>query len=33
MTQQRIAERLGLPAGAVKVHVTQGGGSFGRHLF
>ncbi len=24
---------LGLPPTAVKVHVTQGGGSFGRHLF
>ncbi|HEY2427358.1 MAG TPA: molybdopterin cofactor-binding domain-containing protein, partial [Acidimicrobiales bacterium] len=30
---QTIAQDLGLPQSAVKVHVTQGGGSFGRHLF
>ncbi|MDP9793301.1 isoquinoline 1-oxidoreductase beta subunit [Catenuloplanes nepalensis] len=28
-----IAARLGLPAGRVTVHVTEGGGSFGRKLF
>jgi isoquinoline 1-oxidoreductase beta subunit len=28
-----IAAALGLPGSAVTVHVTQGGGSFGRHLF
>ena len=32
-TQQTLAEILGLPQQAVTVHVTQGGGSFGRHLF
>nr|HYU02827.1 molybdopterin cofactor-binding domain-containing protein [Jatrophihabitantaceae bacterium] len=31
--QQTIAARLGLPQDKVKVHVTEGGGSFGRHLF
>lgn len=31
--QEQIALSLGLPASAVKVHVTQGGGSFGRKLF
>ncbi|NUP36993.1 MAG: xanthine dehydrogenase family protein molybdopterin-binding subunit, partial [Streptomyces sp.] len=31
--QEQIALTLGLPVGAVKVHVTQGGGSFGRKLF
>jgi isoquinoline 1-oxidoreductase beta subunit len=31
--QEQIALSLGLPATAVKVHVTQGGGSFGRKLF
>ncbi|MFF9244322.1 molybdopterin cofactor-binding domain-containing protein [Streptomyces sp. NPDC014801] len=31
--QEQIAARLGLPATAVKVHVTEGGGSFGRKLF
>ncbi|WP_042378161.1 molybdopterin cofactor-binding domain-containing protein [Streptacidiphilus melanogenes] len=31
--QEEIAGRLGLPVGAVTVHVTQGGGSFGRKLF
>mgnify|MGYP001197289995 CR=1 FL=1 len=30
---QTIAADLGLPQSAVRVHVTQGGGSFGRHLF
>jgi len=33
VAQSQIAAALGLPAGAVTVHVTQGGGSFGRHLF
>ncbi|MEU8887884.1 molybdopterin cofactor-binding domain-containing protein [Streptomyces sp. NPDC048442] len=28
-----VAARLGLPPGAVTVHVTEGGGSFGRKLF
>jgi isoquinoline 1-oxidoreductase beta subunit len=31
--QQQVATNLGLPPSAVTVHVTQGGGSFGRHLF
>jgi isoquinoline 1-oxidoreductase beta subunit len=31
--QQQVADNLGLPPGSVTVHVTQGGGSFGRHLF
>jgi isoquinoline 1-oxidoreductase beta subunit len=31
--QQMIAKELGLPQSAVTVHVTQGGGSFGRKLF
>ncbi|HSV37281.1 MAG TPA: molybdopterin cofactor-binding domain-containing protein [Nocardioidaceae bacterium] len=31
--KQAIAQRLGLQPGAVKVHVIQGGGSFGRKLF
>ena len=31
--QEQIAQILGLPVSAVTVHVTQGGGSFGRHLF
>jgi isoquinoline 1-oxidoreductase beta subunit len=31
--QEEIAARIGLPVGAVTVHVTQGGGSFGRKLF
>lgn len=30
---QQIALMLGLPQDKVTVHVTQGGGSFGRHLF
>lgn len=33
VAQQTIAQALGLPQTAVTVHVTQGGGSFGRHLF
>ena len=33
VAQQTIAQALGLPPTAVTVHVTQGGGSFGRHLF
>ena len=31
--QEQIALNLGLPVNRVVVHVTQGGGSFGRHLF
>ncbi|KAA9158435.1 xanthine dehydrogenase family protein molybdopterin-binding subunit [Amycolatopsis acidicola] len=31
--QEEIATMLGLPVTAVKVHVMQGGGSFGRKLF
>ena len=31
--QEQLAANLGLPVSAVTVHVTQGGGSFGRHLF
>ncbi|HWE89800.1 MAG TPA: molybdopterin cofactor-binding domain-containing protein [Pseudonocardiaceae bacterium] len=33
VAQEDIAQQLGLPLDAVKVHVIQGGGSFGRHLF
>src|SRR6185436_4381589 len=33
VAQQEIAAALGLPANRVTCHVTQGGGSFGRHLF
>lgn len=33
VAQETIAARLGLPIPAVTVHVTQGGGSFGRRLF
>ncbi|MEU4563566.1 molybdopterin cofactor-binding domain-containing protein [Actinoplanes sp. NPDC023936] len=33
VAQQTIAARLGLPPGRVTVHVTEGGGSFGRKLF
>jgi isoquinoline 1-oxidoreductase subunit beta len=33
VAQQEIAAMLGLPQNAVTVHVTPGGGSFGRHLF
>ena len=31
--REQLASNLGLPVGVVTVHVTQGGGSFGRHLF
>jgi isoquinoline 1-oxidoreductase beta subunit len=31
--QGEIAQRIGLPQDKVTVHVVQGGGSFGRHLF
>ncbi|MEV0976197.1 molybdopterin cofactor-binding domain-containing protein [Streptomyces sp. NPDC049915] len=33
VAQEQIAAQLGLPVSAVKVHVTEGGGSFGRKLF
>nr|WP_307804798.1 molybdopterin cofactor-binding domain-containing protein [Streptomyces sp. VRA16 Mangrove soil] len=33
VAQGAIAARLGLPQSAVTVHVTEGGGSFGRKLF
>ncbi|MFG2334195.1 molybdopterin cofactor-binding domain-containing protein [Streptomyces sp. NPDC048604] len=33
VAQREIATQLGLPQSAVKVHVIDGGGSFGRHLF
>jgi isoquinoline 1-oxidoreductase beta subunit len=33
VAQGAIAAALGLPTGAVTVHVTEGGGSFGRKLF
>jgi isoquinoline 1-oxidoreductase beta subunit len=33
LTKQTIAQRLGLPQKKVTVHVVEGGGSFGRHLF
>lgn len=33
VAQEQIALQLGLPVSAVKVHVTEGGGSFGRKLF
>lgn len=33
VAQTDIAKKLGLPTGAVTVHVVQGGGSFGRKLF
>ncbi|MEV4473692.1 molybdopterin cofactor-binding domain-containing protein [Nonomuraea sp. NPDC049504] len=33
VAQQAIAARLGLPQDRVTVHVTEGGGSFGRKLF
>jgi isoquinoline 1-oxidoreductase beta subunit len=32
-TQQQLAQILGLPPSSVTVHVVQGGGAFGRHLF
>jgi len=31
--QEQIAASLGLPVDSTVVHVTEGGGSFGRHLF
>ncbi|MFG3041045.1 molybdopterin cofactor-binding domain-containing protein [Streptomyces sp. NPDC048330] len=33
VAQEKIALTLGLPPSAVRVHVTEGGGSFGRKLF
>ncbi|MFC4944645.1 molybdopterin cofactor-binding domain-containing protein [Pseudonocardia sp. GCM10023141] len=33
IAQEEIALKLGMLPTALKVHVTQGGGSFGRHLF
>ncbi|HVV76701.1 MAG TPA: molybdopterin cofactor-binding domain-containing protein [Mycobacteriales bacterium] len=33
VAQQAIAEKIGMPLDAVTVHVVEGGGSFGRHLF
>ncbi|MDV9192843.1 molybdopterin cofactor-binding domain-containing protein, partial [Streptomyces sp. SR27] len=33
VAQEEIALKLGLPVPAVRVHVTEGGGSFGRKLF
>ena len=33
ITQQAMAQELGLPLAAVKVHVVSSGGSFGRRLF
>jgi isoquinoline 1-oxidoreductase beta subunit len=33
LAQETIAKQLGLPVSAVTVHVSLGGGSFGRHLF
>jgi len=33
VAQEAIAQALGLPITAVKCHVVEGGGSFGRHLF
>lgn len=33
VAKEAIAARLGLPLNAVTVHVTEGGGSFGRKLF
>lgn len=33
VAQQTIADELGLPQTAVRAHVVQGGGSFGRKLF
>jgi isoquinoline 1-oxidoreductase subunit beta len=31
--QEQLSTILGLPVSSITVHVTQGGGSFGRHLF
>jgi isoquinoline 1-oxidoreductase beta subunit len=33
VTQQTVAQNLGMRQNQVKVHVVQSGGSFGRHLF
>ncbi|MFF0739697.1 molybdopterin cofactor-binding domain-containing protein [Streptomyces sp. NPDC004111] len=33
VAREALAAKLGLPLGAVTVHVTEGGGSFGRKLF
>ncbi|MFE5210971.1 molybdopterin cofactor-binding domain-containing protein [Streptomyces sp. NPDC056600] len=33
VAQETLAVKLGLPVGSVRVHVTEGGGSFGRKLF
>jgi isoquinoline 1-oxidoreductase beta subunit len=33
VAREKIAAKLGLPLGAVTVHVVEGGGSFGRKLF
>lgn len=33
VAKETIAAKLGLPLGSVTVHVTEGGGSFGRKLF
>ncbi|EST18873.1 isoquinoline 1-oxidoreductase subunit beta [Streptomyces roseochromogenus subsp. oscitans DS 12.976] len=33
VAQEQIALKLGLPVSAVTVHITEGGGSFGRKLF
>ena len=33
VTQQTIAQNLGMPQNKVTCHVVEGGGSFGRHLF
>jgi isoquinoline 1-oxidoreductase beta subunit len=33
VAQRQISEAIGLPIEKIKVHVAQGGGSFGRHLF
>ncbi|MBQ0985591.1 xanthine dehydrogenase family protein molybdopterin-binding subunit [Streptomyces sp. F63] len=33
VAKETLAAQLGLPLGAVTVHVTEGGGSFGRKLF
>jgi isoquinoline 1-oxidoreductase beta subunit len=33
VTQQTLAKNLGIPSNKITVHVVQGGGSFGRHLF
>jgi len=33
LTQRDVATKLGLPISAVKAHVVQGGGAFGRRMF